>query len=313
MEKDICVIVNAGSGQKDAKSNPDNIVKAFEALGTNCTLKLIENGAQIESLSRSALNEGFKTIVAGGGDGTICAVASALSDSDATMGILPLGTFNYYARSLNLPMELDAAVKVIVDGKTQAMRIATVNDKVFLNNASLGAYPAILETREDIYKRWGRSRVAAYWAVVKTLFRLRSSMRLRITVDGQAQLFRTPLVFVVNNAYQLTHLSVEGADRIEDGELVTFVAADSSRLELIRMALVIALRQGLPKGRFEVMSGSDILIESLGRRAGRPHKVARDGERQRLAGPYRFKVKNSALTVLIPSPEPEKSERGEPA
>ena len=82
---DICIILNAGSGRPDAKSNPDNIVATFATLGASCRLKLIENGPQIESEACKAVVEGFKAIVAAGGDGTIYAVASALRGSDTVM------------------------------------------------------------------------------------------------------------------------------------------------------------------------------------------------------------------------------------
>ena len=297
----ICIILNAGSGKRDAKSDPETIIAAFAASGTTCVVKRVDNGAQIEARTRAAIAEGFSTIVAAGGDGTICAVASALRGSDAVMGILPLGTFNYFARSLDLPMDLEPAVKVIVEATTRALRIATVNDQVFLNNASLGAYPAILETRENIYKRWGRSRIAAYWAVVKTLCTVRAPLRLRITANGDSSLVRSPLVFVVNNAYQLTQLAIEGADHIEAGKLVVFIAPDAGRIEMIRMAVVIALRRGLPERKFAVLSGADILIERLGRRVGHRQTIARDGERERLAGPFRLQVVENALTVLVPT------------
>lgn len=303
---DICILLNAGSGQRDVQSKPESILAAFAALGVTCTLKRIEKGARIEAETRSAMAEGFKTIVAAGGDGTICAVASVLKGSETVMGILPLGTFNYFARSLDLPMEMEAAAKVIVAAETRPLRIARINDSVFLNNASLGAYPAILETREGIYKRWGRSRIAAYWAVIKTLATVRPPLRLRITVDGQTRLVRSPLVFVVNNAYQLTQLHVVGADRIEDGKLVVFIAPDANRFEMIRMAAVIALGRGLPERKFDVLSGADILIENTGRPAGHRMTIARDGERERLAGPYRLQVVENALHVLVPAPASDK-------
>ena len=300
-KSDICIILNAGSGQREARLSPDNILAAFAAHGATCTIKLVENGALIESETRTAIGEGFKTIVAAGGDGTICAVASALRGGDTVMGILPLGTFNYFARSLDLPTGIEAAAKVIVAAETRPLRIARINDRVFLNNASLGAYPAILETREGIYKRWGRTRIAAYWAVIKTLATVRPPLRLRITVDGQTRLVRSPLVFVVNNAFQLTQLHVVGADRIEDGKLVVFIAPDASRFEMIRMAVVIALGRGLPERKFEVLSGADILIENTGRPAGHRMTIARDGERERLAGPYRLQVVENALHILVPT------------
>lgn len=296
----ICIILNACSGKRDDKSQPDAIVAAFSALGTACTIKLVEDGAQIEVRTRAAVEEGFTTIVAAGGDGTICGVASALRGSKTVMGILPLGTFNYFARSLDLPMDLEPAVKVIVEAHSRALRIATVNGQVFLNNASLGAYPAILETREDIYKRWGRSRIAAYWAVIKTLSSVRPPLHLRITADGDTRTFRSPLVFVVNNAYQLNQLALDGSDHIENGKLVVFVAPDAGRFEMIQLAGRIALGRGLPKWKFTVLGGADILIERLGRRAGHRQTIARDGERARLAGPFHLQVVENALAVLIP-------------
>lgn len=304
---DICIILNAGSGQPDDQSKPETIKAAFASLGQPCTIKQIVKGSQIEAETRAAMAEGFKTIVAAGGDGTICAVASVLEGSDVAMGILPLGTFNYFARSLDLPMEMEGSAKVIAEAQRRPLRIARINDRVFLNNASLGAYPAILETREGIYKRWGRTRIAAYWAVIKTLTTVRAPLHLRITVDGQTRTVRSPLVFVVNNAYQLTQLNVVGADHIEDGKLVVFIAPDASRMEMIRMAVVIALGRGLPERAFTVLSGADIVIENLDRPAGYPRTIARDGERERLAGPYRLQVVEDALEVIAPAAQAEKT------
>lgn len=293
----ICIILNPGSGKRNVGSTPESIQSAFSV---PVAVRLIKDGSEIVLQTKAAVAEGFKTIVAAGGDGTICAVASALRGSDVTMGILPLGTFNYFARSLDLPQELYAAAQVIVDGKVAPLRIATVNDSVFLNNASLGAYPAILATREDIYRRWGRSQIAAYWAVIKTLLTPRAAMRLRITVPGQVREVRSPTVFIVNNAYQLKQMAVEGADRIAAGELVVFVAPNASRFEMIRLAIVIAMGRGLPDKTFELLSGRDVLIESIGKPPRHRRTIARDGERERLNGPFRLRVIDDALRVLVP-------------
>lgn len=90
-----------------------------EALGATFALKGIEKGAPIEVATRAAIAEGVKTIVAAGGDGTIGALASSLQGSDMVMGIPPLGTFIYFAHSLDLPMEIEAAQKVTVGAETR--------------------------------------------------------------------------------------------------------------------------------------------------------------------------------------------------
>ena len=297
----ICVILNLGSGKRDAKSQPESIRAAFAVHGAEITLKVIKNGAQLLTETKKSLDEGYKTIVAAGGDGTICSVAQSLSASKTVMGILPLGTFNYFARSLDIPMDIEAAAKVIVDGHTRPLRVATVNDRMFLNNASLGTYPAILANREEIYRRWGRSQIAAYWAVIKTLVTLRRPLRLRLTVDGKSRDLCTPFVFIVNNAYQLQQMSVQGADQIEAGELAVLIAPDAGRIGMIRLAAAVALGRAAAERNFELLWGRDIDIESIDRSARSKRTIAKDGERERIRGPFRFRVVKNALRVLVPA------------
>ncbi len=295
-QSEICVVMNAGSGKGE---DAERVREAFKTLDVPVTLMLVTDGSRITATAKKAIDEGYPTIVAAGGDGTICAVAAALRDSGRTMGILPLGTFNYFARSLDLPEELEAAVGVVCAAHTAQVRVATINDRVFLNNASLGIYPAILETREDIYERWGRSRTAAYWSVLKTLARMGRPMKLRISADGQERMVRTPLAFVVNNAYQLEQIGLEGADRIAAGELVVFIAHNSTRLGMVRHALALAVGQAAESRNFEMMSGRSVGIEIVTRRR-KPHQVARDGERERIASPYKLEVLQDGLTVTVP-------------
>jgi diacylglycerol kinase family enzyme len=216
------------------------------------------------------------------------------------MGILPLGTFNYFARSLELPLDdLDAAVEVICSGREVPLRIAMVNDRVFLNNASLGVYPRILATREDVYGRWGRSQVAAYWSVLKTLLSLRRPLELWIQADGAERRLRTPLLFVVNNAYQLDSIGIAGADKIADGHLVALIAPDTGRLGMIRHALSLALGGAVPGTTYEMISASDLKVSVTGA-TRRLRSVARDGERDTMAAPFHMRVVEEALTVMVP-------------
>lgn len=295
----VCVVMNGGSGKRRAHEKVDQIREAFARQGREITVRLIEGG-DIEGATRRACAEGHGIIVAAGGDGTICGVASALNGNVCTMGILPLGTFNYFARSLELPLDdLDAAVEVICSGREVPLRIAMVNDRVFLNNASLGVYPRILETREDVYGRWGRSQVAAYWSVLKTLLSLRRPLELWIQADGAERRLRTPLLFVVNNAYQLDSIGIAGADKIADGHLVALIAPDTGRLGMIRHALSLALGGAVPGTTYEMISASDLKVSVTGA-TRRLRSVARDGERDTMAAPFHMRVVEEALTVMVP-------------
>lgn len=295
-EPDICVVMNAGSGKGE---DADRVRAAFEAQQVPVHLELVEDGSRLASVAAEAVNRGFGTIVAAGGDGTICAVAAAMAGSGRRMGILPLGTFNYFARSLLLPQELEAAVAVICAGRTAPIRIATVNDEVFLNNASLGVYPAILETREEIYKRWGRSRALAYWSVLKVLARMGRPLRLRVRAGGEERVVRSPLVFVVNNAFQLEQMNLDGAERVAAGDLVVFIAPNTGRFGMFRNAVALALGYASVDQNYMMMSGPHVEID-LPQGHRRVWHVARDGERERMVPPFDLRAIEGALEVTVP-------------
>ena len=87
-------------------------------------------------------------VVAAGGDGTLNAVAHQLMHTDIPMGVLPLGTFNYVARVLNIPLDLIQAAQVIATGNNRQVHVAQINEHIYLNNASLGLYPLFIQKRE---------------------------------------------------------------------------------------------------------------------------------------------------------------------
>ncbi|OYW20680.1 MAG: hypothetical protein B7Z52_02020, partial [Burkholderiales bacterium 12-64-5] len=110
-------------------------------------------------------------VVAAGGDGTINTVAQAMLGSGLTFGVLPQGTFNYFSREHGIPADTAAAVQLLLDGEVRSVQAGRVNDRVFLVNASLGLYPALLENREEWKRQLGRSRIVAFWAGLLTLLR----------------------------------------------------------------------------------------------------------------------------------------------
>ena len=294
---DIRVILNGRSGKRRGRAQVEELEAIFARYPGRFSLVVVRGGREIGRETARALEEGIPTIVAAGGDGTICGIAAQLAGTGSRMGVLPLGTFNYFARSLGLPEELEEAVRVVAEGHLRAIPVGEVNGRVFLNNASLGAYAAILFRRERVYRRRGRSRLAAYWSVITTLLRFRVSLDATVTVDGAMRQFRTPLIFVAKNAHQLDHFELAGADCVRAGRFAVFVAAESSRLELLRTAFRLAVGNVRASRDFELICGRDVLVALRRRR----RFVARDGERERMTGPFRFVVRPDALQVIVPA------------
>lgn len=294
---DLCVILNAGSGKGKGDALADELRGLFAQYLGRFELRVVRRGSAIGGEAGRAVREGFRTVVAAGGDGTINAVAAHLVGTDRRLGILPLGTFNYVARSLGIPEGLDDAVRVLAEGRERTMDVGDVNGRIFLNNASLGAYAAILERRERVYRRWGRSRAAVNLSVLLALASFDAPMSVQLSVDGEVRRHRTPLIFVANNAYQLEQFGLAGGDCIASRRFALYVAPDRGRIGLLRLAVGLALRRLQPERDFELFCADEILVETRRRR----RRVARDGERERLAGPFRFRLLRDALTVLGPA------------
>ena len=290
------VIFNPSSGKK--KDDPD--VHAFvERLEADDRLHLhrLGNPSEMKAAVRRAVDAGAPCVIAAGGDGTICGVTSHLVDTGVHLGVLPMGTFNFVARGLDLPEDLDDALEIALGDSDRPLMIGMVNDRVFLNNASLGAYASVLDVREGVYKRWGRSRLAAYWSVIKAMLTLYHPLRMKITVDGESWTARSPLAFIASSAYQLDQYEFEGADAVRQGQLALLLAPDNNRLQLIWRAAK-TLFGLIHRGEdYKLHLGRDIQIETW--RGNR--LVARDGERERMEGPYRFIVRTDAIRVRAPA------------
>ncbi len=296
---DICVILNPSSGTKKDAALEARLHEAFDRHPGRFELRRVPKGHAIGAEAERAVRDGFATVVAAGGDGTICGVAQQLAGSGRRLGILPMGTFNYFARGLDLPEELEDAVDVIATGRAVPVDVGEVNGRIFLNNASLGIYPAILQQRETTYRRWGRSRIAAHWSVLKTFLSFYKPLSLSVTVDGVERRARTPLVFVARSAYQLELFGLDGSDCVRKGQFALFLAPDSTRWQLLLYALRLA-RKGMKPGRdFELFCGDEITVATKRRR----RLVARDGERERLSSPFRFRISRGALSVVVPATE----------
>lgn len=298
--EDLTVILNPGSGKKAGTLSVEELEERVAALPFPTTVRHAKSGGDIARLAREALNSGTGPIVAAGGDGTICAVASVLAGTGRTMGVIPMGTFNFFARGLGIPEDVEGAVEVLQSGTPVPVTVGEVNGSLFLNNASIGAYPAILDQREGIYKRWGRSRIAAYWSVLAALATFHRPMTMKITVDGRELRRRSPLAFVAMSGYQLEQYELDGAEDVRAGRFALYVAPDTGGWGLLIHAVKLAWRRLRPGRDLELFTGREILIETRRKR----RLVARDGEKEEMRNPFHFVARQDALSVLAPAPAP---------
>lgn len=294
---DICVLANPKSGT--AQRNPGAIDRAMAVFGARAELRSFSGDPADEAAK--AVREGFATVVAAGGDGSVAGVAHALAGSDCALAVLPLGTFNYFARGLKMPEDPEGAARAILQGSRHRIAVGTLNGRVFLNNVSIGLYPAILEEREATYARFGRYRFLAHLASLRTILRFQHPHRMEILQDETRHQIRTPMVFVARSAYQLDQFGLQGAKAISDDRFVMFLAHQQTRLAFLRLAWRLVRRK--------VDHGRDVLVSTphsieVAIRGRRRIAVALDGEKLRMRLPLKIDLAEDSLHVILPPQNP---------
>ena len=246
--------------------------------------------------ARQALADGVATVVAGGGDGTINAIASELAGSAARLGVLPLGTLNHFAKDLKIPLDLEQAVANVAQGVAVRVDVGEVNGRIFLNNSSLGIYPDIVRDREHQQRYLGRGKWPAFgWAVLGALRRF-PFLSVKLKLNGEEHARRTPFVFIGNNEY-LQGLTIGERERLDSGVLSVFASQRCSRLGLVALAFHALLGRLAQARDFDVLLAPELVIESHHRRM----RVATDGEVTLMALPLRYRSRAAALTVIVPA------------
>jgi diacylglycerol kinase family enzyme len=299
------VILNGKSGTSDKHALAATIESFLAERGLMPRVQVTTSGSDVPQLARQAALGDADIVVAGGGDGTIATVAEHIAGTGKVFGVLPLGTFNYFAKDLNIPLELDGALAVLANGDSASVDVGEVNGHLFLNNSSIGLYPAVLAQRETTYRRFGRSQIAAYVSVLRVLLKPPRFLNLTISVDGHLLARRTPLVFIGTNAFQMDSFGIVARTCLVSRKLTLYVTHPLGAVGLLRLA-VRAFVRGLRGAReFEAICAEEILVEMRRRQV----RVAMDGEVRVLETPLRFRIQRGALRVLVPAHQPD-TQRG---
>lgn len=294
--------MNAASGSNDYTQVRDRIVERLGAAGCTHEFVPIDDTARIREITRDAASLARRTdavLVAVGGDGTINAVVAAALEHEVPMAVLPQGTFNFFGRTHGIPETTDAAVDVLLHGHFVPVQIARVGNRTFIVNASIGLYPQVLEDREAWKKRFGRSRLIAFFAGLATLLRGYHSLRMQITdAEGRTRELRTPTLVVANNALQLELIGIADAPSVERGRLVAITLKHVGKLQMIGLMLRGALGKLGEAERVETFGFQCMTVATRGRK--RRMKIALDGEIFRMAMPLTFEALPNALQLLVP-------------
>jgi diacylglycerol kinase family enzyme len=299
----IPVILNRTSGAGHGADQAARLQALFREAGLEARIVSPADGAQLVALAQREASARPPLIVAGGGDGTISAVASALAGTGIALGVLPLGTLNHFARDIGVSLDIAQAVRDIAAGRTLEVDVGEVNGRVFVNNSSLGLYPHMVHQRDKLRRRLGGGKWhAMLWAALKVLRRY-PFLDVNLDLDGHAISLRTPFVFVGNNEYDMEGLDIGTRKRLDCGLLSVYLARRIGRLGLLRLALR-ALSGRLAQERdFQMKQVASVEIRPHRRSQAKRRRmlVSTDGEVSVMQAPIDYRIRPRALRVIVPA------------
>lgn len=309
------IVMNAGSGSNKAAGLMEALTGRLREAGLPYEILLCRRPRMLSTLIARAVEEADRRngiVVAAGGDGTIRSAAQQAMLAGLPFGVLPLGTFNYFARDNGLPQDpIDAVAALIAGvraGSERPVQVGQLNDQIFLVNASLGLYPQLLEDRESFKRRYGRSRMVAKWSGLVSLLRRDTEMLLRLEYEGSRQthgadVMRACTLFVGNNALQLGQVGLTEGEDMHQGQLAVLALPPMN----VKERLTVALRGMLGKLKgaegIENFFCRNLTVEPLARQHRRRVKVAMDGEGAWMRPPLVFRVAPKPLRLVVPPPE----------
>ncbi len=305
MSSPLEVIVNSGSGSVSPEETRRLLEEAFDAQNLEANIHIAENGGEIADLARALAEGDARIIIAGGGDGTISAVAAEVMKAGKTLGVLPLGTLNNFSKDLRIPQTVPDAVRIIAENNVKQIDIGEVNGQTFVNNSSIGLYPRIVRKRVVQQERLGRGKwAAAAWAAWKVL-RFSSLLKVKLQLENMEFLRKTPFVFVGNNAYEMDFFNIGRRARLDEGKLSVYFLRRGGRWGIIMLILRTVFGRLRQAKDFEEIDTEEITIQTRKKWL----LVAFDGEIATMKTPLSYRIIPKALNVIVPvEAEAEKGE-----
>jgi YegS/Rv2252/BmrU family lipid kinase len=232
-------------------------------------------------------------LVVGGGDGTIGAAARLLAHRDIALGLLPLGTTNNFARTIGIPLDLDAAVATLADGKVIDVDLGLVGGMPFANHMGIGLSAEVMLKAPARLKRvTGR---LAYPITALALLPRHRPVHVTVRANGQTREFVTHQLYVANGGFHAGRPITADANA-DDRLLVAYPVGGPTRRDLLR-----ATARNAATGHRRTLDDEPFLATGeLWLQTDRPAPVEVDGE-VRGQTPIRIGLDANALRVMAPA------------
>jgi len=244
---------------------------------------------------KSAVEQGAKRVLISGGDGTIGLAASILAGQTTELAVIPSGTLNHFAQRTGIPAETGEAINVALQCRAQPVDVGYVNDSLFINTSSVGAYPVFVRSRNYLENRM-HYLPASLIAGIRRLIHFRT---VRVSVRDKK--LRTPLVFI-GVAERELRLPMLGQVKDRGSRGLHIIAIDCrSKIKVFMLALK-SIFLGIDPLKKEMSLENELVhdIELNFHRHRKVVTVALDGELNKFRAPLRYRFAPDELLVALP-------------
>ncbi|HYV94144.1 MAG TPA: YegS/Rv2252/BmrU family lipid kinase [Chitinophagales bacterium] len=285
----ILFVINPKSGAKTKTDFKTLISEYFQALPHSIDFFLLDGNDKIESLKSILDKTKPERIVAVGGDGTVTSVAKQVLKTDIAMGIIPAGSANGMARELNIPLDVNEALDVVMNGIKKSADVILINDKeICLHLSDIGMNAQLIKYFEASSLRGmlGYARV-----VLKVLLR---KHRMKVTVESRdEEVSRFALMVAIANASKYgTGATINPEGNLFDGWFEVVIVRKLALVEILKMFLKV---QRFDPKKVEVISAKSVTIET-----SRRMDFQIDGEYMGKVDSIKAKILQGQLNILVP-------------
>lgn len=261
------LVINPNSRNGDTDCN--QIVEALAPLGDVQIHQLSEGSGLGDHVDQ--LGSTLSRIVVAGGDGTLHYALPHVLRAGVPLGVIPMGTANDFARSMDLPTDFVAAAELIAQGSTRSVDVGVVNDRYFLNAVGIGLGPDL--TRHMDKEKKKRLGVLAY---LESLIHVVGRCRRRyatVQIDGQRKRSSFIQITIANGRHYGGGLLVCDKAKMDDGLLHVLCVRPLTPFQLMLRALRMKNGAVTDDDKLVHLKGSEVSIETI-----RCNEVTADGE-----------------------------------
>jgi diacylglycerol kinase (ATP) len=223
--RDTAIILNPRAQSERA----DLLVEELHQLAPQAEIRLTTQAGDARRLAAQAAAEGFKNVVAAGGDGTVNEVVNGLAGSSVHLGVLPAGTMNVFAKEHGLPTGLAAACAVIREGRVKEIDLAAANDTHFIQLAGIGLDAQIVKETP-----WESKKTLGPVSYLLSAAAIAVRTPPTIIVEAAGEVREGCFVLIGNGRYYGSKLVLFPEARTDDGLLDILIFKNLGYLDIAR-------------------------------------------------------------------------------